>query len=293
MFSKNGFGEDGTRSVIMNKRVYMSKKTVFGIVCLFPLIAGPAYSQSVDTVLVVSIDALHPDALTKGITPVIGDLMKQGTYTLKGRSTDPPKTLIAHTAMFTGLEPAASGKIDNGWKPGEPQVQKPTIFDTAKRLGYRTAFFYSKTKLGYLANGAVDEHALAPDDGVDRARQFIGKQRRSFVFLHVSGLEYEGSEYGWLSPEYLAELSSIDRALVPLLEDIRKRGQYLIILTSDHAGHGKLHGTDHPEDYRLPLIVVSDIVACREIRDRPYPVTELKTLVEQAISSGSCSGRMQ
>ncbi len=46
--------------------------------------------------------------------------MESGTYTLNGRSTDPPKTLIAHTAMFTGLSPEESGKVDNDWTPGEP-----------------------------------------------------------------------------------------------------------------------------------------------------------------------------
>lgn len=269
----------------------MSKKALLGIAILFLVIAAPASAQSVDTVLVVSIDALHPAALMKGVTPGIGDLMKQGVYTLKGRSVAPPKTLIAHTSMFTGLDPSKSGKTDNNWKPGEPQVAKSTIFDTAKRLGYRTAFFYSKTKLGYLVNGAVDEHALEPDDGVDRAREFLGREGRGFVFLHLSGLEYEGSEYGWLSPEYLEELSSIDRALAPLLEDVRKRGRYLVILTSDHGGHDKLHGTDHPDDYRMPLIIASDVVVCKEIQDRPYRITELKKLVERVIMTGLCSRR--
>lgn len=269
----------------------MSKKAVFCIVFLFLLIAGPASSQSIDTVLVISIDALHPDAMEKGTTPVLGGLMKQGAFTLKGMSVDPPKTLIAHMAMFTGLEPSANGKTDNDWKPGEPQVPKPTIFNTAKRLGYRTAFFYSKPKLAYLVNGAVDEHGLAPDDGVDRARAFISKRGGTFVVLHLSGLEYDGMEYGWLSKEYLETFAEIDRALAPLFEDVQKRGRYVLVVTSDHAGHGKLHGTDHPDDYRLPLIVVSDVVVCREIQDRPYRVTELKTLVERVITTGSCAGR--
>jgi predicted AlkP superfamily pyrophosphatase or phosphodiesterase len=265
----------------------------FFLILAVLLFAVPAGAAEIKTVLVVSVDALHPDGLDEKTTPVIFDLMQTGNYTLKGQSTDPPKTLIAHTAMFTGLHPSKSGKTDNFWAPGELKVQKATIFDVAKRFGYGTAFFYAKTKLGYLLNGAVDEHALAPDEGIDRARLFFRNKGRRFVFLHVSGLEYEGSEYGWLSPDYLEELTAIDRDLAPLFEDVRKRGRYVIIVTSDHAGHAKLHGTDHPDDYRLPLIVLSDVAACSNIQDMPYRITELKSLIEKAIVSGSCSGSLK
>lgn len=270
----------------------MLKKGLWGIIFMLLLTAGPGYSQSIDTVLVISIDALHPSALSGNSSPALYALMKRGSYTLDGRSVHPPKTLIAHTAMLTGLSPEENGKKDNDWKPGTARVVAHTIFHDAKRRGYSTAYYYAKSKLGYLISDAIDEHGLAPDDGVDRARSFFRNNGKRFVFLHVSGLEYEGSEYGWLSAEYLAELTSIDRALGPLFEDVRKRGRYLLIVTSDHAGHDKLHGTDHPDDYRLPLIVVSDIVDC-QIRDRPYRVMELRSLVEKAILSGSCYGRKQ
>jgi arylsulfatase A-like enzyme len=261
----------------------MLKKGLGGIIFLLLLTAGAGYSQSVDTVLIISIDALHPDALVKGITPVIGGLMKQGIYTLTGQSVDPPKTLIAHTAMFTGLEPSANGKTDNEWKPGGQRVTMPTVFNTAKRLGYRTAFFYSKPKLGYLVNGAVDEHALSPDDGVDRARAFISKRGRTFVVLHLSGLEYDGMEYGWLSKEYLDTFAEIDRELAPLFDDAGKRGRYLIIVTSDHGGHDRQHGTSHPDDFRVPLIIASEGARLLELRDGSYRITGLKDIVEKML----------
>ena len=169
-------------------------KKGLGIFFLLLLIAGPGYSQSVDAVLIISIDALRPDALSEKTSPAVFRLMKEGRFTLKGTSVDPPKTLIAHTSMMTGLPPAKSGKTDNEWKPGDARVGKETLFDGAKRAGFHTAFFYSKTKLGYLVNGAVDEYALAPDDGIARTGMVIERQGKQFVFLHISGLEYEGME---------------------------------------------------------------------------------------------------
>jgi len=128
-------------------------------------------AEAADTVLVVSIDALHPAALSAKTSPTLHALMQPGRYTLQGRSVEPPKTLIGHTAMLTGLPPQQNGKRDNEWQPGEPRVAKPTFFDDARRAGYRTAYYYSKPKLGYLVNAAVGEHGLEPHAGIERVRE--------------------------------------------------------------------------------------------------------------------------
>jgi predicted AlkP superfamily pyrophosphatase or phosphodiesterase len=258
-------------------------KNTIGILCLGLLFAVPGYARDIETVLIVSIDALHPDALSEKTSPALYALMRPGCYTLEGKSVDPPKTLIAHTAMMTGLAPADNGKQDNDWKPGMPKVTKATLFDDAKRRGYRTAFYYAKQKLGYLVTGAVDEHALARDDGVDRARAFFKANSKRFVFLHVSGLEDAGTESGWLSPDYLDELGYIDMALGPLLADVRQHGTHVIVVTSDHAGHDRLHGTTYPDDYKLPLMIASD----RDLPSLPlgpYLITGLRNLVQKILA---------
>ena len=33
-------------------------------------------------------------------------------------------------------------------------------------------------------------------------------------------------------------------------------GEYTFIITADHGGHDRMHGTDMPEDMTIPLIVV-------------------------------------
>jgi predicted AlkP superfamily pyrophosphatase or phosphodiesterase len=261
-------------------------KSAIGILCLGLLFAAPGFARDIETVLIVSIDALHPDALSIKTSPGLHALMQPGHYTLEGNSVDPPKTLIAHTAMMTGLAPEKNGKRDNDWKPGMPQVARPTLFDDAKRHGFVTAFYYAKPKLGYLVSHAVDEHALARDDGIDLARAFFRKSGKRFVFLHVSGLEDAGTDYGWLSPEYLDELSYIDLALAPLLEAVSKRGAYLIVVTSDHAGHGRMHGTSHPDDFRIPLIISGE----RDLPPLPpgiYLITGLRGMVQQILAAAA------
>lgn len=248
---------------------------------LFAGLLCSSLSFAADSILVVSIDALHPDALSVKTSPTLYALMQSGRFTLQGRSVEPPKTLIAHTAMLTGLPPEQNGKRDNEWQPGEPRVAKPTLFDDARQAGYRTAYYYSKPKLGYLVNAAVGAHGLEPHEGIERTRAFFHGKGKRFAFLHVSGLEWAGGESGWLSPDYLDELTQIDTALAPLFDEVSKRGRYAIVVTSDHAGHDKMHGTDHPEDYKLPLIFTGNVKQLPRLTGDAWSITALRALVKQ------------
>ncbi len=237
-------------------------------------------AQSLENILIVSIDALHPKALGPESSPHIYSLMKKGIYTLKGQSTNPPLTLISHTAMFSGLSPEQNQKEDNAWLPGQATLQGETIFHSSKRADFSTGYFYSKEKLGFLVNEEIDTHGLSKDFALDRAMEFFQAPGKLFCFLHISGLDQTGPAEGWLSPGYLEELFFIDDALEPLITMIREKKKYLIIITSDHAGHEKIHGSDHPEDSQLPLIMISDICDLTAYQDSPYQVTQLKEILD-------------
>jgi predicted AlkP superfamily pyrophosphatase or phosphodiesterase len=132
-------------------------------------------------------------------------------------------------------------------------------------------------------NEGIDVHRWSPEDAIDHAEAFFKKPGRHFVFLHVSGLDIVGPEYGWLSPEYMEELSYIDEYLTPLIRMVKEQKNYVIIITSDHGGHGKIHGSQHPDDFRLPLIAHSDIMKLKDIQDTRYSVTDLKGLLDRIL----------
>jgi predicted AlkP superfamily pyrophosphatase or phosphodiesterase len=260
----------------LNKRTF----TYILIVCLWAVASNAA---SLKNVIIISIDALHPAALNAGTTPTLYGEMRQGAYTLEGQSTNPPLTLISHTAMFTGLGPDKSGKSDNQWQPGEPTIERRTIFNSARQKGFQTGFYYSKQKLGYLVNEAVDVYRWSRDDAIDFAEAFVRKPGRHFVFVHVSGLDFVGPEHGWLSAEYMEELSYIDEYLTPLIRLVKEQKNFVIIITSDHAGHDKIHGSQHPEDFRLPFIAHSDIMKLKNIQNTRYSVADLKDILDRVL----------
>jgi len=232
----------------------MLKKVLAQIAIIF-FGAVASNAASLQNVVIISIDALHPAALNAETTPTIYREMRQGAYTLDGRSTNPPKTLISHTAMLTGLGPDKSGRLDNQWQPGEPTIECKTIFNSAKQNGFQTGFYYSKQRLGYLVNEAVDVYRWSRDDAIDLAEAFVRK-------------------------EYLEELSYIDEYLAPLIISVKEQKNYLIIITSDHAGHDKIHGSQHPEDYKLPFIINSDTMKFNKFQNIRYSVTDLKNIVD-------------
>lgn len=278
--SKGNLLKDRRAIVIVAARIFM---IVVAFLVLFPCLT-PA--GEIKSVLIVSIDALHPDALGKESSRTINEIMKKGVYTLNGRSTTPPLTLISHSAMFSGVGPDKGGLRENTWKSGQKQIEIKTIFDDAKLDNFFTGFFYSKEKLGYLISDAVDRHRLDPDFSVENAISFFKRSSKSknFCFLHISGLDRTGPVEGWLSDGYMEELFYIDEGVRPLIELVMSKKDYLIVITSDHAGHDKIHGSDHPDDARLPLVMISDAADLNQYQAVQYHVTHLKNILIKILS---------
>ena len=260
------------------------KTALYQILLVLILSAGIVAAQEVKNILIISIDALHPKALHPESSGTLQKLMEQGVYTLDGFSTNPPLTLVSHAAMFSGTGPEKGGRKDNKWHAGQPGIEGETIFNAARSQGYLTGFFYSKEKLGFLVNQAVDRQKLDRDFSVDNAMAFFEtSDQKSFCFLHISGLDQTGPVEGWLSPGHMEELFYIDESIAPLIETVKSKGSYLIIVTSDHAGHGTIHGSGHPDDARLPLIMVSDVINLAEYQGMTYHVTQLKSILESVL----------
>jgi len=263
-----------------NRSIELSKCLIFSLILIFSL-AGNSLGGKIDNVLIISIDALHPAALSAKTSKNIYKLMRQGVFTLNGYSTDPPLTLLAHSSMFTGLSPKESGRFNNNWRRGEPSIKSRTLFDQFKSLGYKTGFFYSKDKLGYLVNKSVDRYKLDREFSLENSFAFFkDSYKKKFCFLHISGLDRVGPSEGWLSRGYLEEFFYIDENLAPLIQKIRSMENYLIIITSDHAGHDKIHGTNHPDDSKLPLVMISDVIDLKKYQGIKYSVTQLKSILE-------------
>ena len=221
-----------------------------------------------DHVIVISIDGLRPDAIAKFNATTLCRLMWEGRYSLTAQTIAISNTLPSHTSMLTGVD-ADQHKITwNSDKSGQfGHVEVPTAIGLAHAAGFRTAAFYSKSKFHHIeAPGSLD-HVRGPSGGVipwnsgrttDLVVEHLREAKPNMTFVHLADADFAGHNFGWMEHMYGMAVRETDRAVARIIAAADAsfgRGAYTVVITSDHGGHKKSHGTTDPVDTTIPWIV--------------------------------------
>lgn len=231
-----------------------------------PLAPVPDVSIS-RNVVVVSVDGLRPDAIATYNAPTLQRLMRDGAYTLSASTIHPSKTLPSHTSMLTGQPPDRHGVRWNTVATADAgAIELPNIFSVARAHGYRTAAFFSKAKFQPLQLPGTLDYTQAPGGLFGRwssartiadVARYVDTAQPNVLFVHLTDPDAAGHRAGWMSPSYgravLAADTAID-ALIGLAERTYGRGNFSLIVTADHGGHGRNHGSSDPRDVTIPWI---------------------------------------
>lgn len=234
-----------------------------------PLTAQPDPEPEAVTehVIIVSIDGLRPDAVERFGAATLQRLMREGSYTLSARTVSPSITLPSHTSMLTGLAPERHGVT---WNKNRMErhglVEVPTIFDFATDAGLRTAAFFSKSKFKHLQREGSLAYSQAPAHNhehwlatrtIPDAIGYLRHLQPNLLFVHLGEPDFAGHTAGWMGRIYGWAVRRADAALGELLraaDEEYGRGSYTVIVTSDHGGHGRSHGSEDPRDTTIPWI---------------------------------------
>jgi predicted AlkP superfamily pyrophosphatase or phosphodiesterase len=234
-------------------------------------------------VFIISIHGGKPEAISHSDMPVLQKLAAEGAWTWTAQTIHPSITLPSHTSMLTGVTPEKHHILWNAWKPKAGVVQVPTIFAEARQQGLSTAMFVGKEKFRHLLQpGTVDEFdfdngqatevlnsvvgQLAPTKSDTVPAQIVARHAASHIlrekpalcFIHFTDADDAGHRDGWGSPQQLRAFADVDAALREVLEAIERAGiarESVLIITADHGGHAKTHGSRMPEDMNIPWIV--------------------------------------
>jgi predicted AlkP superfamily pyrophosphatase or phosphodiesterase len=217
-------------------------------------------------VIIVSIDGLRPDAIARFHATTLERLQREGRYALGARTIVPSTTIPSHASMLSGLGLLGHRVLWNDdARPHEP-LSAPTVFSIAKRAELSTAAFFSKSKFTQLIPAAALDEEQAPtparglwagDRTVGLASLYLSKASPNLLFVHLAEPDYAGHKYGWLSDSYGDAVRSADADLSRLLsraDTTFGAGRYTVIVTADHGGHGRTHGTARSDDVAIPWI---------------------------------------
>lgn len=157
----------------------------------------------------------------------------------------------------------------------------PTVFNYIKNYlpGAKTAAFtdWGPTALlaGYVffGNDAADSNRIYPLQNlaniavqdakmtVAATEAMLSESPPTLLFIRYGNPDEAGHVYGfeWEAKPYLEaiqyEIGQVDALLQAVQQSEQQGHQWLIIITTDHGGHGHIHGTQHPADRAIFAVV--------------------------------------
>jgi len=221
-------------------------------------------------VILISIDGMRPDGVMQCGNPFVEDMMRMGSYTLTARTVLPSVTLPCHMSMFHSVPPTRHGIGTNIYTP----MVRPLngLFEQIAAAGGVSAMYYGWEPLRDVARpgslkfaGYLNAYAEDATDGklTDLALDRMAKSRPDFVFLYmVETDEKGGHDNGWMSPAYLGYISAAIDNVKRVYEAFGD--EYTVIVTADHGGHERSHGSDMPEDVTIPMFFLGKRFAAGE-----------------------------
>lgn len=212
-------------------------------------------------VFIVSFDGGKPAVMKQSKMPVTMSLADKGAVTWEAQTIFPSITLTSHTSMLSGISPDKHKVLWNDWRPEVGTFKFETSFQVAKRAGYKTAMFAGKEKFKHFdIPGTLDTcqvPAYAAKTVAETAAKYIINNKPNLCFVHFADSDGAGHKYGWGTPEQIKAFEDEDEALKILQDGINKAGiakESVLILSADHGGHDKTHGSRSPEDMTIPWI---------------------------------------
>jgi len=232
-------------------------------------IANEVYSKvftkeifAMTKVLLILVDGMRPESLAACGHPFVNEMLEHSASTLAAQTVMPSVTLPCHCSLFLSVVPQRHGILTNTYVPQVRPIRGMCeVFGAA---GKRCAMFYNWEQLRDLSSPgalAFANFVGGRTYGYEEANQrltanavpYMANEKPDFAFLYLGWTDEAGHAHGWMGDEYIRSVKcSFDciQEVTTALDD-----DYTVILTADHGGHDRSHGTEMPEDMTIPLII--------------------------------------
>lgn len=234
-------------------------------------------------VVLVLVDGMRPDAVLQCEDSFLRDLRAESTHCFSTDTVFPSVTLPCHTSLFLGVDPDRHGITTNFWMPQVRPIDG--IFEIVNRAGGKCAMFYNWQELRDLCRPGTLHYAHFHRQSEDMATEwqnedamtdmtisYIQKESPDFLFLYLGAVDEVGHRFGWMGSEYMQTVSHSSACIRRLKESLPEG--YQLIITADHGGHERSHGTTLTEDMVIPLLLCGSAFP----KDHPLETANIKDI---------------
>ncbi|XP_043194098.1 ectonucleotide pyrophosphatase/phosphodiesterase family member 5-like [Amphibalanus amphitrite] len=258
--------------------------------------------------LVISLDGFRPDYASRGVSPMLQDMMDCGVTAPYVRTSFPSKTFPNHFSIVTGMYPESHGIIGNTiydpelpgrkFKIGKPENLKPEwwigepVWHTVRKMGEISAVFFwvgsdvpSQLPTYYRNYDRKVPFEVRVAQVVEWLRLPEG-QRPRFLSLYFHEPDKQGHSYGPDSEQVNAAVDRVDAQLANLYNQLIEHGLLGcvdIVVVSDHGMASMREDCESValDDFVPGLSNSSVYVNGPVARIRPYNESTVDELVDQ------------
>ncbi|GGO65263.1 alkaline phosphatase family protein [Bowmanella pacifica] len=240
------------------------------------LVCTPVVAQSLAQkpkhVVLIGVDGMSPDGISKASTPNLDRLMAKGASTMTARAVLPTSSSTNWKSMVSASGPEQHGVTSNGWEQddfslppattgmedifptlfGQYRLQRPDAQIGAVYTWGGFARLIERSALSYDQKGESDQHTMA------LARTYLVEKQPEFLFIHLDEVDGAGHHHGHKTPDYYQAISEADRLigeLVAAAAGANMLKDTVFIITSDHGGFGYGHGGETLDEILIPFVL--------------------------------------
>lgn len=219
-------------------------------------------------VVLVGFDGLGSMYLDgRAKTPNIDRMRKEGAWTYRSRSVLPSSSAVNWASLFMCAGPEQHGYVK--WDTKKPVLPPdsvmrsgcfPDVFALLReaRPGAETGYFYQWGGMGYVVDTNSVSRVWPRLSGTgEEAIAYLKERKPELLAIVWDSPDGQGHSKGFGGPEYVAETERLDGVLGNIVKAVEEAGiadDTVIIVTSDHGGLKKSHGSPTPEEMYRPLL---------------------------------------
>lgn len=223
--------------------------------------------------ILILVDGMRPDVLDE--VESAQKMIKESSSTMNAATVFPSVTLPCHVSLFHSVDPSRHGTTTNDYTPQVRPING--LCEVLKNNGKKCAFFYNWEWLrdlsrpgslthSYFLKGRLLGYDKGNDIVTDNAISYLKENETDFSFVYLGYCDAAGHDHGWLTPQYMDSIENSWENINKICKEFKD--DYTIIVTADHGGHERTHGTKLPEDMLIPIIIKGkDFAAGSQIFD--------------------------